>query len=182
MEKIQLRHREPSPGNHEEPKCRTAVLNSAMTFSVRDGSLHVSQPGRTSLCFRAASDEETQVWLQTLRDVVGTLKAEGRAARWHALSCVKQLLTSAPPFLELPHIGSRNLRQRQLDKLFFTVRRHDEAEEEMLLYMMRLPEGAVAWERAECHAFEELLEALRLADHPFLLNPLPAELNHYPPA
>ena len=28
-------HREPSPGNHEEPKCRTAVLNSAMTFSVR---------------------------------------------------------------------------------------------------------------------------------------------------
>ena len=89
---------------------------------------------------------------------------------------MKQLLTSAPPFLELPHIGSRNLRQRQLDKLFFTVRRHDEAEEEMLLYMMRLPEGAVAWERAECHAFEELLEALRLADHPFLLNHLHAEL------
>ena len=92
------------------------------------------------------------MWLQTLRDVVGTLKAEGRAARWHALSCVKQLLTSAPPFLELPHIGSRNLRQRQLDKLFFTVRRYDEAEEEMLLYMMRLPEGAVAWELGELRA------------------------------
>ena len=169
-------HREPTPGNHEEPKRRTVVLNSAMTFSVRDGSLHLSQPGCTSLCFRAASDEETQVWLETLRDVVGTLKAEGRAARWHALSCVKQLLTSAPPFLELPHIGSRNLRQRQLDKLFFTVRRHDEAEEEVLLYMMRLPEGAVAWASAEGHAFEELLEVLRLADHPFVMNHLHAEL------
>ena len=102
-------HREPTPGNHEEPKRRTVVLNSAMTFSVRDGSLHLSQPGCTSLCFRAASDEETQVWLETLRDVVGTLKAEGRAARWHALSCVKQLLTSAPPFLELP-ASRRNFR------------------------------------------------------------------------
>ena len=27
-------HREPTPGNHEEPKRRTVVLNSAMTFSV----------------------------------------------------------------------------------------------------------------------------------------------------
>ena len=107
-------HREPTQGSlkQDEDKQRTIVLNSAMTLTVRDGSLYLSQPGSSSLCFRAASEEETQVWLEKLRGVLDTLKAEGRASRWHALSCSQ--ITSAPPFLELPHIGSRNLRQRQL--------------------------------------------------------------------
>ena len=178
-------HREPSPGALEEAKKRTIVLHSAMNLSVKDGLLQLQQPGQGTLVFRAADDDETQVWLDKLRGLLDTLKSEGRASRWHALSC--SALHSAPPFLELPHIGSRNLRQRQLAKLFFSVRHTSKpggaspggtsgAAEEVLLYLMRLPPAAAAWSPAECRAFQELLANICTADHPFLMGMLHAEL------
>ena len=76
-------HREPgSPevGTWERPKRRSVVLNSAMAFSVRDGTLYLSQPGVASLCFRAATDEETQVRPPHITGCSRTLLSEPRTA------------------------------------------------------------------------------------------------------
>ena len=55
------------------------------------------------------------MWAQELKSLLSALCEEARAARL----CVREnaALFSAPPFVEHPHAGSRNLRERRLAKV-----------------------------------------------------------------
>ena len=158
---------------------RAILLTAGMTVSACDGGLALSCV--PPFHFRCSSDAELRVWAQELKSLLGALREEARAARL----CVREnaALFSAPPFVEHPHAGSRNLRERRLAKTFYTCAPANEragkrGDATVLLSVMVLPPLALAWSADECRAFHGVLASMatsRTASR-FLLPPLHAEL------
>ena len=137
---------------------RSVTLLSTVRLLVRESTL-VLQPAGTSAhqyCFRAASEPELRMWHAQIRAILEGIQAEGRVARLHMReSCA----LFAAPFVEVPHIGSRNHRERGLQKLFYLCcQRPDEAQlssqhttgeaagsPDVCMYLLALPDGAARW-------------------------------------
>ena len=147
---------------------RCIVLGSGVTVSTgADGALalHASD-ARETLLFRGGSAAETEGWRAQLTALVETLQGEAKIARLHVRE--NAALFDARTFVEHPHIGSRNLRQRSLAKTYYACRLLNQ-KAEALLSLSRLPPPASSWGADEARAFGEILDALRRTEHPFLL-------------
>ena len=57
------------------------------------------------------------MWHRTLRGLIDALDSASRVARLHVHEHASRFRPL--PFAELPHIGSRNLREGELAKLFY---------------------------------------------------------------
>ena len=104
---------------------RAVRIHSTMRIVAKDGVL-LLQPGKepaSSLWFSAASEPELRVWHKMLRSLIDNLDSTARIARLHVHENSSRFAPA--PFAELPHIGSRNLREGKLTKLYFTC--HGEA-------------------------------------------------------
>ena len=157
-------------------------------MTIRDGACLVLQAppedGGQALWFRAASPPELQVWQRELGDLLAGLQSEAALAR--LLARERRHVICMPPFVELPHAGSRNLRERRHAKHFFTctlasTRRRfglvgPSAGAECCLSVTSLPPGALP---PLLHSAGDLAcEVLFVLDssrHPFLLPALLAE-------
>ena len=170
------------PGANATSEWRTLSLLTDVKLFVRDGgSTLVIQAEGAAQFFRAASEPELRMWHSQMRNIVEALQAEGRVARLHMRESQAHFAT---PFLEMPHIGSRNHRARTLDKLFYSCHRRQVVGEPLLpiegsevcMYLMALPALSAAWTGQQRRAFRELLDALAAVNHPFLLGSLRADI------
>ena len=95
---------------------RVLRMHSKVHLKAKDGLLCIehSKDQPAPLWFSAASEPELRVWHRTLRALVDSLDAAARIARVHIHENGSRF--SAAPFTELPHTGSRNLREGRLAK------------------------------------------------------------------
>ena len=93
---------------------RCVVMSSGVTVGASGGETLTLQPGdsKDMLHFRASTPAETESWHVQLSTLVEALQAEAKLARLHLRESAS--LFDARTFMEHPHIGSRNLRQRSL--------------------------------------------------------------------
>eukprot|EP00966_Prymnesium_polylepis_P087122 2016078-Prymnesium_polylepis.1 len=140
---------------------RSVTLLSTVRLLVRDATL-VLQPAGTpahQYCFRAASEPELRMWHAQIRAILEGIQAEGRVARLHMRESSARF---AAPFVEVPHIGSRNHRERGLRKLFYLCcQRSDETapsqpaageaagRPDVCMYLLALPDDAARWSGVE---------------------------------
>ena len=108
-------------GASAEPssESRSVRMHSGVRLVARDGVL-LLQSGKdatSALWFSAASEPELRVWHRTLRALIDSLDSSARVARIHVHENAS--LFSSAAFSELPHLGSRNLREGRLAKPFF---------------------------------------------------------------
>ena len=98
---------------------RVLRMHSKVHLIAKDGTLCImhSKDQPAPLWFSAASEPELRVWHRTLRALVDSLDAAARIARVHIHENGSRF--SAAPFTELPHMGSRNLREGRLAKPYF---------------------------------------------------------------
>ena len=98
---------------------RVLRMHSKVHLRAKDGLLCIehSKDQPAPLWFSAASEPELRVWHRTLRALVDSLDAAARIARVHIHENGSRF--SAAPFTELPHTGSRNLREGRLAKPYF---------------------------------------------------------------
>ena len=155
-------------------------------MTIRDGACLVLQAppedGGQALWFRAASPPELEVWQRELGDLLAGLQSEAALAR--LLARERRHVICMPPFVELPHAGSRNLRERRLAKTFYlgVTPAEDQASWSSylaagddattrpplrVLSLTRLPHAG--WTATEHAAFERICRAVNEANHPFLL-------------
>ena len=171
-------------------ECRAVLVNSEMAFGrERDTKMPtetlVLTSGGSKLLFCAESPAELDAWREALQALVTTLQTEGRYARLHIRE--KTSLFASPPWAELPHLGSRNLRERRPVKTFYACgvagapapsRRPSllgkKAPELALLCLVQLPPSALS--EREANAFGEVAAALRAARHPFVSPALHADV------
>ena len=169
---------------------RALPMRSSTKMQIKDGCLVLQAPaedGSSSLWFKAASPPELRIWQTVVGDLIAALQAEAALAR--LLARERRDVISTPPFVELPHAGSRNLRERQLAKQFYlgVAPAEDQqawgsyiAESEWhgpaatrpplrILSLMRLPPAAAGWDAAHQLAFEEVVTAIGAVGHPFVL-------------
>ena len=171
-------------------ECRAVLVNSEMAFGrERDTKMPtetlVLTSGGSKLLFCAESPAELDAWREALQALVTTLQIEGRYARLHIRE--KTSLFASPPWAELPHLGSRNLRERRPVKTFYACgvagapapsRRPSllgkKAPELALLCLVQLPPSSLS--ERESNAFGEVAAALRAARHPFVSPALHADV------
>lgn len=133
---------------------RAVTLLSTLRLVVRDNTLVLipsSQPAQ-QFCFRAASEPELRMWHAQTCAILEGLQCEARLARLHLRESSARF---SAPFIEVPHIGSRNHHERSLRKLFFLCRRVEESPPPtnapsmggaaVCMYLLALPRGATGW-------------------------------------
>ena len=164
---------------------RSVTLLSEVRTFVRDNGLTlIVQPADASsaqLCFRAASEPELLMWHSQIRSLLEALQAEGRVAFLHMRESSAYF---SRPYEEIPHIGSRNHRERALTKLYYTCQKRTLVGQpqqpiegsEVCMYLMALPALSSSWSGQQRRAFRELLDAITAANHPFLLGVLRADI------
>jgi hypothetical protein len=164
---------------------RSVTLLSEVRTFVRDNGLTlIVQPADASsaqLCFRAASEPELLMWHSQIRSLLEALQAEGRVAFLHMRESSAYV---SRPYEEIPHIGSRNHRERALTKLYYTCQKRTLVGQpqqpiegsEVCMYLMALPALSSSWSGQQRRAFRELLDAITAANHPFLLGVLRADI------
>ena len=98
---------------------RSVRMHSGIRLVARDGVLMLQPSSDTasSLWFSAASEPELRVWYRTLRTLLDELDSATRIARLHVHENASRFCTA--DFEEMPHLGARNLRERQLCKPFY---------------------------------------------------------------
>lgn len=119
-------HRDSGGAAEAVSDSRVLRMHSKVHLIAKDGVLCIT-PGSAPaamaapLWFSAASEPELRVWHRTLRALIDSLDAAARIARVHIHENGSRF--SAAPFTELPHAGSRNLREGRLAKPFFVCGR-----------------------------------------------------------
>ena len=151
---------------------QSLVFSSEIQAAVSDSTL--SFPA--DLRFRAASEPELLMWHFLIGEVLERLAASYRIARRHAHESRTRL---AHPFVEVPHAGSRNLRERSLSKLFYTCFALDQPivpdrplnskSPAVWIYLLEAPGPSSNWLGEQWRAYRELCGVVASSGHPHLL-------------
>jgi hypothetical protein len=151
---------------------QSLVFSSEMQAAVSEGTLSLLP----DLRFRAASEPELLMWHFLIGEVLERLTASCRIARAHAHQCRSRL---AHPFVEVPHAGSRNLRERSLSKLFYTCFSLDQPvvakpkvqspSPAVWIYLLEAPGPTTQWSGEQWRAYREVCDVLASSGHPHLL-------------
>ena len=136
---------------------RSVILLSSLRLIVRESTLVLQPSGQANqqLSFRAASEPELRMWHAQIRAILDALQSEGRVARLHMRESSSRFTV---PFIEVPHIGSRNHRERALRKLFYLCQSlplsggEAAANPDVCMCLLTLSDGAAGWSGVQARA------------------------------